>query len=117
MKRPVPQWLFWTPRVLGILLAVFLGLAALSALWGGLGFWRTIPILLLQLIPAAVIAGVLAISWRREWVGGVVFTALGALYLAGNWRVLVWPIWLAVVGPLFLMGALFSLGWLRRPNR
>jgi len=114
MKRPVKRLLFWTPRVLCILLAVFVSLFALDVFGEGYGFWGTMLALLMHLIPTGVILIVLAISWRWEWVGGILFTALGVLYLAMFWGQFDWSAYLAISGPLLLVGVLFLINWLYR---
>ena len=114
MKRPVKRLLFWTPRVLCILFAVFVSLFALDVVGEGYGFWGTILALLMHLIPTGVILIVLAISWRWEWVGGILFIALGVLYLVISWGRLHWSAYLVISGPLFLVGVLFLINWLYR---
>jgi len=114
MKRPVKRLLFWTPRILCILLAVFVSLFALDVFGEGYGFWGTIRALLMHLIPTGVILIVLAISWRWEWVGGILFTALGVLYLVMFWGQFDWSAYLAISGPLLLVGVLFLINWLYR---
>jgi hypothetical protein len=114
MKRPVKRLLFWTPRVLCILYAVFISLFALDVFGEGYGFWGTMLALLMHLIPTFVILIVLAISWRWEWVGGILFIALGVLYLAMSWGRLHWSAYLLISGPLFLVGVLFLINWLYR---
>jgi len=73
--------LFLAPRVLSIALAVFIALFPLDVFGENNGFWQTLVALLLRLMPSFLILATLAISWRWEWVGAVVFAALGALYL------------------------------------
>ena len=112
MKGPVRRLLFWSPRVLCIAFAIFVSLFALDVFKEGLGVAKTILALTIHLIPTAIIAAVLAVSWRREWVGGILFVALGIFYLT-------WarhhPSWVVVIsGPLFLVGALFLLNWSKR---
>jgi len=114
MTRPVKRLLFWTPRILCILFAVFVSLFALDVFGEGYGFWGTMLALLMHLIPTGVILIVLAISWRWEWVGGVLFTALGVLYLAMSWGRFHWSAYLLISGPLFLVGVLFLINWLYR---
>ena len=111
MKRPVKRLLFWAPRILCILFAVWVSLFALDVFGEGYGFWETILALLMHLIPTGIIVVVLVISWRWEWVGGVLFTVLGALYLVMSWgHGVVNPI----SGPLLLVGVLFLINWLYR---
>ena len=107
--------LFWTPRVLCILFAIFLSIFAADAFGEGRGFWETVLALLMHLIPSGMVLIVLAISWRWEWVGAVVFLALGVLYLIFAWtRQFHWSAYVAIAGPLFLIGILFLVNWFWR---
>jgi hypothetical protein len=81
MNRPAKQLLFWTPRILSLLFALFISLFALDVFSEGHGFWKTLLALLMHLIPTAVILIVLAISWNREWVGGILFPVCGLFLL------------------------------------
>jgi hypothetical protein len=99
MKGPVRRLLFWSPRVLCIAFAL-------------LGLVKTILALSMHLIPTAFIVVVLAFSWRWEWVGGLLYIAAGMVYLTEARH---HPSWVVVIsGPLFLVGALFLLNWLKR---
>jgi hypothetical protein len=112
MKEPVRRLLFWSPRVLCIAFALFVSLFALDVFSAGLGLVKTILALSIHLIPTAFIVVVLALSWRWEWVGGILFIAVGILYLI---RAQHHPDWVVVIsGPLFLVGALFLLNWWKR---
>jgi len=112
MNKPLKRVLFWSPRVLGIAFAIFLSMFALDVFNEGFSAGKTILALLIHLIPAAIILGLLAVAWRWEWVGGVLFIAAGILYLTRMWH---HPAAVAgISGPLFLVGALFLLSWLKR---
>jgi thiol:disulfide interchange protein len=114
MKEPVRRLLFWSPRVLCIGFALFVSLFALDVFSEGLGFWKTILALSIHLVPTAFIVVVLAVSWRWEWVGGILYIAAGIFYLI-EIRNRHHPDWVVVIsGPLFLVGALFLLNWLKR---
>jgi hypothetical protein len=114
MKLPMKRLLYWTPRVLCVLFAAFISTFALDVFDGNHGLWNTILALLMHLIPTGIILVMLAISWRWEWVGGTVFTALGVLYLVWFWGRFPWSVYLVIAGPLFLVGALFLLNWFYR---
>jgi hypothetical protein len=112
MKGPVNRLLFWSPRVLCITFALFVSLFALDVFSEGLGVMKTLLALSIHLIPTAFIVVVLAVSWRWEWVGGILFVAIAILYMIGARH---HPSWVVLIsGPLFLVGALFLLNWLRR---
>jgi len=114
MNSGMKRVLFWTPRMLCILFAVFLSLFALDVFGEQLGFWGTILALLIHLVPVYIVVIVLIIAWRREWVGAVLFTALAALYVVMAWGRFHWSVYLTISGPLILLGILFLLNWIFR---
>ena len=114
MSQTVKKILFWTPRILGVLIAIFVSLFALDVFGEGYSFWETIVALAMHLIPTAVILIILALAWRWEWVGGILFIALGVLYITLFWDPSRLPAYLMISGPLFLVGILFLLNWCYR---
>lgn len=68
-----------------------------------------IPAFLLHAVPGLVLLLMVIASWRWQWVGGAVFSALGALYAARAWR---HADWLLVISlPLLIVGLLFLWSW------
>ena len=114
MSKPMKRAVFWTPRVLCVLFAVFVSVFALDVFGEGYGFWETIVALLIHLIPTGIILIALVIAWRWEWVGAILFTAFGAWYVIMAWGRFDWTVYLLIAGPLFLIGALFLVNWLTR---
>ncbi len=106
--------LFWTPRVLCILLAMFLSVFALDVFSEVNGIWQTIGALLLHLVPVYLVVIVLVIAWRREWVGAILFIALGLFFLVSYLGRMHWSAYLAIPGPLVLIGVLFLFNWIYR---
>jgi hypothetical protein len=72
--------LIWTARVLGVLVCAFLSLFALDAFGGGKCLLEALPAFLIHVAPMALLLIVVVLSWRWEWVGGVVFTGLAFAY-------------------------------------
>jgi glucose-6-phosphate-specific signal transduction histidine kinase len=104
--------LLWSPRILGVLVCLFLSLFGLDAFGGGRTFVEALPDFLIHIAPMLVLLGVVAVSWRWEWVGGVVFTGLAAAYAFIARRHLAWiP---TISGPLLVVGALFLWSWAHR---
>jgi hypothetical protein len=116
MKPTLKQILFWAPRVLSLLFATFISIFALDVFNESHGFWQTALALLMHLIPTIILLALLAVSWRWEWVGGVVFPALGLIYLVNSWGRFHWSAYVLIAGPLFLLGTLFLLSWRQRKN-
>lgn len=107
-------WLTWTPRILGLLFAAFLSLFALDVFDQGFGFWETVLALLMHLIPTGIVLVVLAVSWRWERIGAILFMALGIWYLLTAWGRFHWSAYVVISGPLLLVGVLFLASWLNR---
>ena len=99
MKKSARRLLFWTPRVLCILFALFISLFALDVFGEGYGFWETLWALLVHLVPT--------FAWRWEWVGGILLIALGLFYIILAGSRVDWGATLLIAGPLFLVGVLF----------
>ncbi len=116
MKTTAKRILFWTPRVLCLLFAVFISLFALDVFGENHGFWNTVLALLIHLIPTGLLLVILAFTWRWEWIGGLLFPALGAFYIIAFWGRFHWAAYVILSGSLFLLGALFLLGWIYRSD-
>lgn len=116
MNKTFKRVLYWTPRILSILFALFVSLFALDVFSEGYSFWETLLALLIHLIPIYVILIVLAISWRWEWTGGVLFISLAALYLVISWGQFHWSTYLVMSGPPLLVGVLFIINWFYRKD-
>jgi hypothetical protein len=106
--------LFWSPRILCMLFALFLSLFALDVFGEGLGVGKTILALLMHLIPVYIVVIVLVIAWRWEWVGAVLFSTLAVFYVASAWGRFDWSAYLAISGPLLVVGVLFLFNWIYR---
>lgn len=106
--------LLWSPRILALGFAGFISLFALDVFNEHHGFWNITRALFLHLIPTWILLLTLAVSWRREWVGALLFTGLGAFYIISCWGRFHWSAYAVISGPLFLLGVLFLLSWSRR---
>jgi hypothetical protein len=98
---------------MGVLVSVFIGLFALDAFSEGKPFLDALLDFLIHLIPALGLLTLVALSWRREWIGALAFIGLAVLYTftMSNGRI----DWILVVaGPLFGVGLLFLWAWLAR---
>ena len=114
MNTSIKRVLFWAPRVLCILFAIFLSLFALDVFSEGYGFGETILALLIHLVPVYIVFIVLVIAWRWEWVGAILFIALALFYLVWSWERFHWIAYLVISGPLALSGVLFLFNWIFR---
>ena len=102
----------WAPRIVGILLCLFLSLFALDAFGRGRPLAQALPDFLVHLTPMLVLLAVIALSWRWEWIGAVVFIGLAVAYSYMARRSATWVLGVGV--PLLLVGMLFLLSWTHR---
>ena len=112
MRRRTRRLLFWAPRALGFLFAAFIGLFALDVFDEGYGFWEAVAGFLIHLVPTYLILVAVALGWRWEWLGALLFAALGVAYVVTAWGQFGWTTYLIVTGPAFLVAALFLADWL-----
>ena len=114
MNEATKRTLYWAPRVLCLLFAAFLSIFALDVFSEDQGVWQTIGALVMHLVPTFAVLVVLAIAWRWEWVGAVMFTALGVLYVVTMWGRFPLSVYFTIAGPLFLVAGLFLVNWILR---
>lgn len=101
--------LLWSPRVLGILVSLFLGLFALDAFSERRSFVQALRDFAMHLLPALALLVIVGVSWRWEWVGGIAFAGLAVAYA---YAARSHPAWILVIsGPLLIVGILFFWSW------
>jgi hypothetical protein len=94
----------WTTRALAVAVSLFLALFALDA--------PGIRDTMIHLVPSAIVVIIVALSWRREWIGAAAFTGMAIAYAVTAREHLSW---IAVIsGPLFAVGALYTWTWTHR---
>jgi hypothetical protein len=112
MTTTAKRWLYWTPRILCMLVAAFFALFAFDVFDENHGFWQTALALFMHLLPSTILViVVLILSWRWEWIGGVLFNAFAVFYIIWFWGRFPWFTYVIIAGPLFLIGILFLLNW------
>jgi hypothetical protein len=114
MMKSAKGLLFWAPRILTILFALFLSVFALDVFAETKGFLQTLTALLLHLMPSFLIVVLLALAWRWEMIGVIAFAGLAIAYVVLMWGRFPWATYAAISGPLLLMSVLFLLSWRQR---
>lgn len=110
MTKRSGKLLLWSPRMLGILVCLFLSLFALDAFGGGKTFIQALPDFAIHVAPMLILLAVVGVSWRLEWVGGLVFTGLAAGYAYFARNHVSWVP--GISDPLLIVGVLFFWSWL-----
>jgi hypothetical protein len=107
--------LFWTPRLITILFIAFISLFALDVFSEGYGFWETIVALTMHLLPSIVLTIILILAWKWEWIGGVLYLIAGFVLWVKT-EPSSGLAWFLLVGMPFLLGVLFTLGWITKKD-
>jgi hypothetical protein len=103
------SWMMWTPRVLGLAVAVFLGLFALDAFRPGQPLSEGLIGFAIHLLPSLLVAAAVALAWRWPWLGGLLFVLFAVAYAVSVPQRVDWI--LVIAGPLLLVGLLFIVSW------
>lgn len=112
MATTTGQLLLWSPRVLGILVSLFIGMFALDAFSQGKPFLEALADFVIHLIPAFILLALVILSFRWQWIGGVAFIGLAVVYAVTMSKGrLDWM--LTISAPLLVVGALFMWSWFR----
>ena len=109
MNERSHRWVLWTTRIFAILVCLFLSLFALDAFESGKTLGEALPDFAVHMAPTLFLAAVVAVSWRWEWVGAVVFTALGIAYAYVSRDHISWL--LSISLPLLAVGVLYGWNW------
>ena len=99
----------WIARVLGIVMALFISLFALDVFED-----FSIVGLFMHMIPTAIVVAVLFVAWRWPLIGGLLYVGLGVFYIVWAWGRFALGAYFGISGPLFLIGALFMIGYFLR---
>jgi len=102
---------FWIPRGLGILFTIFLVLLSFDVFGKEVSLGKMLLGFFISLLPAAVVFITLLIAWKKPFIGGVIFIALGFLYMVVAISRVNWTVQFIVSGPLFLTGIFFLIDW------
>lgn len=107
------KWIYWTPRIAGIVLTLFVALFALDVFEMGGTVWQQIGAFIMHALPSIIMGVILVIAWRWEWVGAAAFL-LAALFflrtLLGNPEGALGML-LLFSGPMLVVAAAFWLNW------
>ena len=99
------KFLYWTPRILSILLACFISVFALDVFSEGYSTAELAIALLMHLLPTIITIIFIVIAWKHERVGGWLFTALGIAFLFIGGFELVAILTFSL--PLFIIGGMY----------
>jgi hypothetical protein len=114
MPKPLKAFLFWTPRILGILFILFLMMFSLDIFEMSDNVGEILLGLLMHNLRPLILLVALLIGWRRlEWLPALAFAAFGIWYVLAAHGVDSGLFLMFVVTPI-LIGLLYLAGWIWR---
>ena len=113
MKPQKQSWLYWTPRILGIIFAFFISIFALDV-FVEYKFPEVLVALFIHLVPTYLVVIVLLVAWKHERIGSILFLGLGLFYIIMSWGKFEAMTYLIISGPVILIGILFLVGSLKK---
>jgi len=100
-------FLYWTPRILSILLVVFISLFSLDIFSEGYSGWDLVAGLVMHLLPTLVAVAFIVIAWKWEKIGGLLFIILGIVFIfIGGFElmaILLFTFPSIIIGSMFLL--------------
>jgi hypothetical protein len=117
MKKITRDFIYWIPRVLGIVFALFIGLFAFDAFNESIPFWQAFKGFLIHLLPVYLIVVLLVLAWKWEWIGALGAGALGIAYIILTRGREHWSTYVIIGAPLLIIGVLFFIGWRLHTDR
>jgi hypothetical protein len=112
------------PRILSIIAIAFVSLFALDSFDHG-SLHEKIQAFLIHLIPSFILMIILAIAWRKELIGGILYILIGIIlspfifihnYRMNNSFLISFEIISMITFPFILSGTLFVLSHFRNKN-
>ena len=101
------KFFLWTPRILAIISILFMAMFSLDSFEGKNSLGEKMLALLMNNIPVFILIVFLAIAWKKEIIGGILFVlafiAMSIFFhsFSGN------PGSIIVISPFLLSGVLF----------
>jgi peptidoglycan/LPS O-acetylase OafA/YrhL len=73
------KFMYWLPRLLGLVAILFISLFALDAFSPEKSTFRQLFDFFMHMIPSLLLLIVLLIAWKKELIGGILFLILGLI--------------------------------------
>lgn len=123
MKKPPLKNFHWIPRIICILVILLISMFAFDAFSSDDSVLRQIGRFLVHLTPSFILLAFLIIAWRRELLGGIIFSTIGIglipFIYQHNYNInhsigMSVGIVMMVTFPLILAGVLFIISSIRK---
>lgn len=121
-NKTTHPFIYWLPRILGVLFALFLMLFSLDVIEMGKSVQEIATGLFIHNVPALTLLLLVIIAWKYELVGAISFFLVGGIYILlvtstsrFEWYMLNWL--LIISGPAFFISGLFAYQWIQKQKK
>lgn len=105
------RFFYWSPRVLGLLFIVFLGIFALDVFIPEKPLYYYVIGIFMHLLPNFILLAFLVLAWKMEKLGGLLFI-VAAIFTTAYFETYTHLINFSIISfPIFLIGCLFLLDY------
>src|SRR3990167_2131675 len=108
--------LYWTPRIASLLFVGFISLFALYVFCEYRG-WELVLALFMHLLPSFVLLVAIALAWKYDILGVIIFFGFAVLYVIWAGLDRPWTWYAFVSGPSALIGILYFVSWVRNKEQ
>jgi len=112
MNNKIVKLIKWTPRILATAYMLFLAMFSLDVFGSNTSIWQIVIGFFMHNIPSLILLLALSVSWKNEFVGGILFIAFGLLLFVGMGFKGYEGI-LFIIGPFTIIGLLFLFAGLK----
>ncbi len=112
INQRLSRFLYYTPRISGILMILFVALFALDVFGGNEPIWEQILGFIIHAAPSIILAILMIFAWRKPVIGFIVYglAAIGFLFFVFDSKF--GPSnFMMFVAPLALISGLFWINW------
>ena len=112
IKPGLSRFLYYTPRIAGILMIIFVSLFALDVFTEGGKFWEQLLGFMIHAAPAILLAILMVFAWRKPVIGFIIFGLAAVFFLRFVFDTDFGPSnFMIFVAPLALISGLFWINW------
>jgi hypothetical protein len=112
IKAGLSKFLYFTPRIVGILMIIFVSFLALDVFTEGGNFWKQLLAFITHNPPSMFLAILMVFAWRKPVIGFIIFGLIAVYFSRVVFDADFGPRnFILFVAPLALISGLFWINW------
>jgi len=113
----VAKLIYWTPRLAGVVITLFLTLFSLDVFGTGEPIWRQLLGFVIHSVPSLALASLIVLAWRRDQLGFWMFALAAGFFLAlalpnlARQPLMEMGVVLLFAAPMAVIAAMYWVNW------